>query len=95
MWKGVTDSKKAICLSKEETKKQSLDSMVIDGIVEFDDLNKEAEETQDLAKAAETIKQYKDIIKTKKNGIINIACYQGEIFKRLRKRKSLLSLSMN
>ena len=66
MWKSVTDSKKAKCLSKEEIKKQLLASMIIDENLEFDNLNKEAEEIQDPEKAAEIIKQYEDIIKTKK-----------------------------
>ena len=70
MWKGVADSKKAKRLSKEEIKKQLLDSMIIDEVVEFEDLNKEAEEIQDPEKAAEIIKRYEDIIKTKKKGII-------------------------
>ena len=43
-----------------------LDSMTRDVIVEFDDLNKEAEETQNPEKAAEIIKRYEDIIKMKK-----------------------------
>ena len=38
--------------------------MIIDKNLEFDDLNKEAE--KDPEKAAEIIKQYEDIIKTKK-----------------------------
>ena len=73
MWKGVADSKKAKRLSKEEIKKQLLDSMIIDEVVEFQDLNQDAEEIQDPEKAAEIIKRYEDIIKTKKKGIINIA----------------------
>ena len=40
--------------------------MAINEIVEFNDLNKEAEETQDPEEAAKIIKQYEDIIKTKK-----------------------------
>ena len=47
MWKGLADSKNAKRLSKEEIKKQLLDSMIIDEVVEFEDLNKEAEEIQD------------------------------------------------
>ena len=70
MWKGVPDSEKAKRLSKEEIKKQLLDSMIIDENLEFEDLNKEAEEIQDPEKAAEIIKRYEDIIKTKKKGII-------------------------
>ena len=47
MCKGVADNKKAKRLSKEEIKKKLLDSMTINEVVEFGDLNKEAEETQD------------------------------------------------
>ena len=39
--------------------------MTIDEIVEFDDLNKEAEKIEDLERATEIIKRYEDIIKTK------------------------------
>ena len=42
-----------------------LDLMTIDEIVEFDDLNKEAKKIEDPVKAAEIIKRYEDIIKTK------------------------------
>ena len=43
----MADSKKMERLSKEEIKKQLLDSMIIDEVAEFGDLNKEAEEIQD------------------------------------------------
>ena len=66
MWKGVADNKKMKRLSKEEIKMQFLNSMVIDENLKFDDLNKEAEEIQDPEKAAEIIKRYEDIFKTKK-----------------------------
>ena len=81
MWKGLTDSKKAKRLSKEEIKKKLLDSMTIDEVVEFDDLNKEAEETQDPEEAAKIIKRYEDIIKTKNKRIIKVAYDQGQVFK--------------
>ena len=61
------DNQKAKLLSKEEIKSKLLDSMTIDEIVEFDDLNKEAEKIQDPEKAADIIKRYEDIIKTKNN----------------------------
>ena len=77
MWKDVADSKKAKRLSKDEGKKQSLESMIIDENLKFDDLNKEAEEIQDPEKAAGIIKRYEDIIKTKKKGIISVAFHQG------------------
>ena len=91
MWKGVTDNKKAKRLSKEEIKKKLLDSMTIDEIVEFDDLNKEAEETQDPEEAAKIIKRYEDI-KTKKKGIINVAYHQGQVFKRFKEKEKFAKL---
>ena len=66
MWKGLIDDKKVKHLSKEEIKKKLQDSMTIDEIAEFDNLNKEADEVQDPEKAAIIIKWYEDIIKTKK-----------------------------
>ena len=91
MWKGLTDSKKAKRLSKEEIKKKLLDSMTIDQVVEFDDLNKEAEETQDPEEAAKIIKRYEDI-KTKKKGIINVAYHQGQVFKRFKEKEKFAKL---
>ena len=92
MWKGLTDSKKTKRLSKEGIKKQLLDSMIIDENVEFDDLNKEVKEIQDLEKAVEIIKRYEDIIKTKKKGFINIAFHQGQIFKRFKQKEKFAKL---
>ena len=92
MWKGVTDNKKAKRLSKEEIKKKLLDSMTIDEIVEFDDLNKEAEKIEDLEKAVEIIKRYEDIIKTKNKGIINVAYHQGQVFKRFKEKEKFAKL---
>ena len=68
-------------LSKEEIKTQLFDSMIIDENLEFDDLNKEAEEIQD-----------EDIIKTKKKGIINVAFHQGQIFKRFKEKEKFAKL---
>ena len=95
MWKGLTDNKKAKRLSKEEIKKKLLDSMTIDEIVEFEDLNKEVEQKRDPEEAAKIIKRYEDIIKTKNKGIINVAYHQGQVFKRFKEKESLLSSSVN
>ena len=66
--------------------------MTIDEIVEFDDLNKEAEKIEDLEKAVEIIKRYEDIIKTKKKGIINVAYHQGQVFKRFKEKEKFATL---
>ena len=92
MWKGVTDNKKAKRLSREEIKKKLLDSMTIGEIVKFDDLNKEAEETQDPEKAIIIIEQYENIIKTKRKGIIDVAYHQGQVFKRFKEKEKFAKL---
>ena len=47
MWKGATDSKKTKQLSKNEIKKQLLESIIINEVVESEELNKKAEELQE------------------------------------------------
>ena len=81
------DNKKTKRLSKEEIKTKLLDSITINEVLESKDLNKEAEEVQDPTRAAEIIKRYEDIIKTKKKGIINVAYYQGQVFKKFKEKK--------
>ena len=56
--------------------------MIIDENLAFDDLNKEAEENR----------QYEDIIKTKKKGIINVTFHQGQIFKRFKEKEKFSKL---
>ena len=84
--------KKEKRLSKEEIKTKLLDSMTIDEVVKFDDLNKEVEKIEDPEKAAVIIKQYEDIIKTKNKGIINVAYYQGQVFKRFKENEKFVKL---
>ena len=79
-------------LSKEEIKKQLLESIIINEVVESEELNKEAEEIKEPEKAAKIIKQYEDIIKTKKKGIMSIAYYQGKVFKRFKEKEKFIKL---
>ena len=88
----MTDNIKAESLSKEEIKTKLLDSITKNEILESEDLNKEAEEVQDLKRAAEIIKRYEDIIKLKKKGLTNVACYQGQVFKRFKEKKKFVEL---
>ena len=66
--------------------------MIIDEVVEFENLNKETEETQDPEKAGEISKQYEDIIETKKKGIIKVAYHQGQVFKRFKEKEKFATL---
>ena len=88
----MSDNKKAKRLSKEEIKTKLLDSITINEVLESEDLNKEAEEVQDPKRAAEIIKRYEDIIKTKKKGIMNVAYYQGQVFKIFKEKKTFTDL---
>ena len=88
----MVDSKKTKRKSREEIKKRLLDLMIIDENLEFDDLNKEAEEVQDPEKAAKIIKRYEDIIKTKRKSIISVAYRQGQIFKRFKEKEKFTKL---
>ena len=81
MWEGAADNRKAKRTSKEEIKKQLLESMTTDENLEFEGLNKEAKEIRQPEIAAEVIKRYEDIIKTKKKGTISVAYHQGKVFK--------------
>ena len=67
-----------------------LDSVIINEVVESEELNKKAEEIQESEEAAEVIKQYEYIIKTKEKGIINIAYYQGNVFKRFKEKEKFI-----
>ena len=88
----MTDSKKTKRLPKTKIKKQLLDSVIINEVVESEELNKKAEEIQESEEAAEVIKQYKYIIKTKKKGIISFAYYQGKVFKRFKEKEKFIKL---
>ena len=58
LWKGAADSKKTKRLSKNEIKKQLLNSIIINEVVESEELNKEVEEIQEPEEAAKIIQQY-------------------------------------
>ena len=79
-------------LSKEIIKTKLLDSITLDEVLECEDLNKEAEEVQDLEKAVNIIKRYEDIIKMKSKGIINVAYHQGQVFKRFKEKEKFTKL---
>ena len=91
----MADSKKKKWLSKEEIKKQLLELIIINEVVEPEEWNEKAEEIQKSEEAAEVIKQFEYIIKTKKKEIISIAYYQRKVFKRFKEKESLLNLSVN
>ena len=78
MWIGAI-VKKTKKLTQDKIKKQLIESIVIDEVVETDELNKQAEEVQDPEEAAKAVQVYENIIRTNKKSIIQIAFYQGKV----------------
>ena len=67
--------------------------MVVNEVVESDKLNKQAEEeVKDPEEAAKVIQKYKNIIRTKNKGIINIAYHQGKVFKKFKEKDNFITL---
>ena len=91
MWKGE-ELKKTRKLTRDEIEKHLIESMVVNEIVESDELKKQAEEVQKPKDAANLIKQYDGIIRTKKKGIINIAFHQGKVFKKFKDKEKFITL---
>ena len=91
MWK-VAGVKKRIRITHDEIKKQLIKSTILNEVTESDDLNKQAEEVQDPKEPADVVKQYEDIIRTKKKGFINITFHQGNVFKRFKEKNKFITL---
>ena len=66
--------------------------MVVNEVVETDELNKQVEEVQKPKDAADLIKQYENIIRTKKKGIMSIAYHQGKAFKKFKDNEKFITL---
>ena len=90
--KGSENTNKARRLSKEEIKKQLIDSIVNNDIIETKELNEKADKVEKAEDAAAVIKQYEDIIRTKKKNIISIAYHQGKVFKRFKDKEKFIKL---
>ena len=61
MWKGG-EIKKTKRLTYEEVKKQLIESMVVNNVVETNELNKKAEEVQDPEETVEVMQECEGII---------------------------------
>ena len=65
IWGGLEKTKKTKRLSKEEIKKELIDSMVNNDIIETAELNEKADNAKKAEDATAVIKQYENIIRTK------------------------------
>ena len=69
-----------------------IESITIDNAVEIEELNKLAEKVQKPEEAADIIKQYQKILRTKRKGIISVANYQGKFFKRFKEKEKFIQM---
>ena len=81
MWKGAADSKDTKRLSKNEIKKELLESIIINEVVESAELNKKAEEMAEVINIS------------LKRRSISIAYYQGKVFKRFKEKEKFIKLA--
>ena len=66
--------------------------MVNNDIIENDELNEKTDKVEKPEDAATVVKQYENIIRTKKKGIISIAYHPGSVFKRLKDKEKFIRL---
>ena len=84
------NSKKTKRLNKDEIKKQLIESIIINNAIEIDKLNELAEKVEKPEGATNIIKEYEEILHTKRKGIISVAYYQGKLSKRFKEKKKFI-----
>ena len=75
-----------------QLKKQLIESITINNVIGIDNLNELAEKVEKPKEAADIIKQYEEILQTKRKGIISVACYQGKLCKRFKKKGKFIQM---
>ena len=70
-----------------------MESLNINNVIEIDDLNELAEKVEKPEDAANMIKQYEEILRTKRKDIISVAYHLGKVFSRFREKEKLVSKS--
>ena len=76
---GSSNATKTKRLSKVEIKKQLANSLINNEKVETEELNKQAQKVENSENAANIIKEYEDIARTKKENILYFAYHQREV----------------
>ena len=71
--KSFENTKKTRRLRKEEIKKQLIDFLINNDIIETEELNEKADKAEKPEDPAPIIRQYEDIIRIKNKNIISIA----------------------
>ena len=67
-------------------------SIVNTDIIEAGELNEKADKAEKSEDAATTIKQYEEIICTKKKNIVYIVYHQGKVFRGFKEKENIMKL---
>ena len=90
--KGSENTKRTRRYSREGIKQQLIDSIFNNDIIKTEELNEKADKVEKPEGAAAIIKQYEDVIGTKKKKIISIAYHQGKVFKKFKDKEKFIKL---
>ena len=82
-------------LSQKEIKKELVNSLVNNNMVEIEELNEQVGTVDNPGDAADLVKKYGEILKTKRQGIISVAYHQGKVFSRFREKEKFVRLVAN
>ena len=79
-------------LNEEEVKQLLIDSLVNNDTVETEELNERADKVDKPEDATNIIKEYEEILRTKRKGIISVAYRQEKVFSRFREKEKFMKL---
>ena len=69
-----------------------IESITISNTVERKELNELAAKVQKPEEAADIIKQYEEVLRTERKGMVSVAYYQDKIFKRLTEKEKFIKM---
>ena len=92
LWGNSGNTKKTKRLNKDQIENHLTESITINNVIETEELKELAEKVEKPEVAANIIKQYQEIVRTKRKGIISIAYYQGKVFKRFREKEKFIQM---
>ena len=69
-----------------------IESITISITVERKELNEPAAKVQKPEEAADIIKQYQEVLRTERKGMVSVAYYQDKIFKRLTEKEKFIQM---
>ena len=92
MWRGFENVKKTERLSKEKVKQQLIHSLVNNDTTETEALNEKAEKVKKPEDGADVIKEYEEILRTKRKGIITAGDHQVKVFSLFREKEKFIKL---